>query len=172
MTADTSSTLSDSYTALGCGLQWTNYQLPINVQGLEGGDYVPGVCGWMDPVRASYIKIGIASIVMVAALLFHKLIVIIWRFFSPNGSVILPPILAFPRLEIAIASTTIICYSQSVAVLLSTGEQIPLIIGCIAGIYFISLLCVFAFFCYIIVKYRSLIDSDEEEVVRSFLSLL
>ena len=166
LTSDVSSTLGDTYTALGCGLQWSNYQLPVPAIG--GG--LVSTCSWQDPILSSYIKLAIASIVMLAALFLHKTINLIWRFFSPQGKLTLPPLLAFPRLEIAIASTTIICYSQSVAVLLASTGTIPRVIGSIAGAYFLVLVSIFGFFCYIIIKYRSLIDNEEETKVSRFTS--
>jgi preprotein translocase subunit YajC len=120
-------------------------------------------CGWADPLTVAYIKIGTALVVMVAALVGHKFINLVWRRVSPDAGFPLPSILAFPRLEIAVASTTVICYSQSFGVLLSSGVSLAIGLGILALVYSALLLAVFFVLIFFLVKNRPILKADKEE---------
>ena len=151
-------------------MQWTNYALPLNVASV--GALATLSCGWADPLTIAYIKVATALVVMIAALFLHKTINLIWRLFSPSGKVPLPSILAFPRLEIAIASTTVICYAESFGVLLSSGNLVAMGIGIAALVYSTVLLLVFFVLIFFLVKHRPLLKPNKDEEEKDLLVTL
>lgn len=120
LTSDASATLSETYVAPGCSLQWTNYQIPIF--GQQSYAAPTQACSWSNPVSSSYIKMSCALSLFFAALLAHKALVLTWAHFWPSGKPRLPSLLAFPRLEILIALSAVVALSESSAMLLSSRQ--------------------------------------------------
>lgn len=96
--------------ALSCSLQWSNYQLPIS--GLPGLPTASLTCGWLTPLATQYLKMTIAFVAFAGTLLLHKGLNLSWGLLWPDGRVTMPPVLAFPRLELIIGATTVICMSE------------------------------------------------------------
>ena len=169
LTSDASATLSETYLALGCSLQWTNFQIPV----FGGSVSVPTEsCSWSTPVSSSYLKMACALCVFFSALIAHKALILIWAYLWPAGRPRLPSLLAFPRLELLIASSTVVAFSESSTMLLSSKQAVPIVIGILCLFIVLALTAVFFYLIRVVIRLRRPLawaNRDQEEIAKADL---
>ena len=120
LTSDLSVNLSPTYAALGCSIQWINYQVPIFIA--PGGDPLSFNCGWSSSPSYQYVKMALVAITGLSLLSLHKAILYIAVLMK--GRLDLPSILSYPRVELVFLLTTIIGLSEAMALLFASGGAV------------------------------------------------
>ena len=77
-----------------------------------------------------YEQLLVVAIALVSLVVIHQLVLMVWRWRWPEGERQLPRLLVFPRLEIVLATTTVVGVSEAFGALVSTQIAVPAVIRC------------------------------------------
>ena len=109
-----------------------------------------------------YQQLLVVAIALAALAATHLLILALWRWRWSDGRRPLPALLVFPRMEIILATTTIMGVSEAFGNLVATRSTVPDAISVLAVLYVLFFMLTVAFLAYMLAKHLALLPDKSE----------
>ena len=109
-----------------------------------------------------YQQLLVVAIALAALAATHLLVLAIWRWQWSDGRRPLPALLVFPRIEIILATTTIMGVSEAFGTLVATHNTVPEAISILAVLYVLFFMLTVAFLAYMLAKHSALLPDKSE----------
>lgn len=109
-----------------------------------------------------YQQLLVVATALAALAITHLLVFALWRRLWSDGQRPLPALLVFPRMEIILATTTIVGVSEAFGALVATHSIVPEAVSILGVLYLLLFVLTVAFLAYMLAKHSALLPDKSE----------